>query len=273
MTSPMTITPLTCEFLEPLALNPGEPHRHEHEELWIITHGNPVHSIDFSEETLQSPVIVYVAQGKVHSFLPDEHTQGWLIRYKSDFIPLSRLKFYSAFLDKVYYQLNKDYCSSTIHSLCTIMLRESTELNPDFTVIQHLLSALLAKLETDSKREYLDTKATKNPRLITFNNFLQILENNFRRPEGADFYADKLNMSSRNLNLITQAVFGKSATEIIETRKLMEARRLLLTTEKSVSEIGFELGYNEKSYFSRVFRKKTGMTPTLFREQNYALIS
>jgi len=48
---------------------------------------------------------------------------------------------------------------------------------------------------------------------------------------------------------------------------------LLLTTEKSVSEIGFELGYNEKSYFTRVFRKKTGITPTGFRENSFQLIS
>ncbi|MBK6966226.1 MAG: hypothetical protein IPH20_20460 [Bacteroidales bacterium] len=79
MTEPITITPLTCEFLEPLALNPLEIHRHDHEELWIITHGTPRHSVNFSAETLQSPVIVYVAQGKVHAFVPDEDTRGWLI--------------------------------------------------------------------------------------------------------------------------------------------------------------------------------------------------
>lgn len=273
MTDPITITPLTCEFPEPLALNPLETHRHDHEELWIITHGTPVHSVNFSAETLQSPVIVYVAQGKVHAFIPDENTQGWLIRYKSDFIPQSRFNFYSGFLDKVQYPLSKDYCSTTLNSLCEIMLRESTGENPDYTVMRHLLSAVMAKLETDSKRGYLDTNASRSPRLETFNNFLRILENNFRRPEGADFYAEKLSMSARNLNLITQATFGKSATDIIETRKLMEARRLLLATEKSVSEIGFELGYNEKSYFTRVFRKKTGVTPTSFREKSFALIS
>ena len=93
------------------------------------------------------------------------------------------------------------------------------------------------------------------------------------RPEGADFYAEKLTMSSRNLNLISQSVFGKSITEIIETRKLIEARNLLLNSGKSVSEIGYELGYNEKSYFTRVFRKKTGLTPTEYREQMHTAIS
>lgn len=269
----LSIIPLTCDLLEPLMLNPGEAHRHEHEELWIITHGQPFHSIDFNEEQLSSPVIVYIAHGKVHSLRPDHETRGWLIRYSSDFIPQSNFNFYSGFMDKVYYPLSHDYCSTTLNSLCEIMLRETTESSPDFDVLRHLLSAILTKLAKDSHAEYLREPATANTRLITFNNFLKILEQNFHRAEGVDFYAENLNMTARNLNLITHACFGKSATEIIETRKLIEARKLLLNSEKTVSEIGFELGYNEKSYFSRVFKKRTGLTPTEFREKAFAVIS
>lgn len=273
MELPLSITPLESGFPDPLMLNPKESHRHDHEELWIITHGNPEHSVDFQSEVLEAPVIVYVAQGKVHSLIPDQHTRGWLIRYRSDFIPQSRFNFYSGFSEKMLYPLSHDYCSTTLHSLSEIMLKESMEAEPDYQVLRHLLSAILAKLEKDARTEYLNETGAANPRLITFNNFLKILEDNFHRPEGAAFYAEKLNMTARNLNLITQASFGKTATEIIETRKLIEARRLLLNSEKSVSEIGFELGYNEKSYFTRVFKKRTGVTPTEFREQSFALIS
>lgn len=273
MIQPLCITPLNNDLPDPMGLNPGESHRHDHEELWIITHGNPMHSVDFKSEVLDSPVVVYISHGKVHSFLPDDQTQGWLIRYRSDFIPKSKFNFYSGFSEKILFQLSHNYCSTTLESLCEIILRESLEDDPDYQVLRHLLSAILAKLEKDVRKEYMDESIVANPRLITFNNFLKILENNFHRPEGADFYAEKLNMSARNLNLITQASFGKTATELIETRKLIEARRLLLSTEKSVSEIGFELGYNEKSYFSRVFKKRTGVTPTEFREQSFILIS
>jgi AraC-like DNA-binding protein len=54
-------------------------------------------------------------------------------------------------------------------------------------------------------------------------------------------------------------------SEIVETRKLTEAKNLLLHTDMTVAEIGYELGYNEKAYFTRVFKKKAGMTPTEFR--------
>jgi AraC-like DNA-binding protein len=54
---------------------------------------------------------------------------------------------------------------------------------------------------------------------------------------------------------------------------LTEARQLLLHSNKSVSEIGFELGYTEKSYFSRVFHKKTGLTPTEYKNKMQGLLA
>jgi AraC-like DNA-binding protein len=80
-------------------------------------------------------------------------------------------------------------------------------------------------------------------------------------------------MSERNLNFICKNNFQKSVSEIIETRKLIEAKNLLIHSDKSVSEIGFDLGYNEKSYFSRVFHTKLSVTPTQFREITRAMIS
>jgi AraC family transcriptional regulator, transcriptional activator of pobA len=273
MNVPFKIIKLTKESIEPVLRNPIPPHRHDHEELLIITHGNPVHYLDYTKEVLQSPVIVYVAQGKVHNFIPDSETSGWVIRFKNELVPNSRFNFYSNFLDQINYQLNEDYCSTTLNSLCEIMLKEFGEEPVNYLVIKHLLSALLTKLEADSKKEYLDSKAANRSQLITFNSFLKILEFNYMRPEGADFYAEKLNMSTRNLNLISQSVFGKSITDIIETRKLIEARSLLLNSGKTISEIGYEIGYNEKSYFTRVFRKKTGVTPTEYRDQMQTAIS
>ena len=273
MNVPFKIIRLTKESLEPIILNPIPLHRHDHEELLIITHGKPVHTLDYTKEELQPPVIVYVAQGKVHNFTPDTETGGWVIRFKNELVPNSRFNFYSNFLDRVNYKLNEDYCSTTLNSLCEIMLKEFQEETINYLVIKHLLSALLTKLEADSKTEYLDTQAANRWQMVTFNSFLKILEFNYMRPEGADFYSGKLNMSTRNLNLISQSAFGKSVTEIIETRKLIEARNLLLNTAKTVSEIGYDLGYNEKSHFTKVFRKRTGVTPTEYRDQMHTDIS
>lgn len=267
------IIKLTPELAKQYADKPSMPHRHDYEEIIIVAKGNPQHFIDFNKETIAAPLVIYVAQGKIHQFLPDVNTKGWAVRYKNEFIPESKFHFYSNFLDNINYPLEAAGCLDKLDTLCEMMLDELQQPKADMLMIRHLLLALLSKLESEGKQRFRQESNSSNTQLISFNNFLKIVEANYKRPEGVDFYADRMNMSARNLNLICQAIFNKSVSEIVETRKLVEARQLLINTDLSISEIGYELGYNEKAYFTRVFTKKTGLTPTDFRNQMSALLS
>jgi AraC family transcriptional regulator, transcriptional activator of pobA len=265
MEQPFHMFELTRVMVEEIRSRPGNPHRHEYEELLIITKGEPENMIDFFTEKVKAPVVIYVAQGKVHEFVPDPQTRGWCIRYRNDFIPESNFHFYSSYLDRITFPFDPGACRQQIGILCELILFEYQQKPEAASIYRHLFNALLAKLEAEGEHHLPVECENKSPRQIAFQSFLTILENNFTRDEGVGFYADKMNTSVRNLNILCTKVFGKSVSEIIETRKLIEARRLLLGTEMTVSEVGFSLGYNEKSYFSRVFRKKTGLTPTEFR--------
>ncbi len=267
------ILKLTPELSKQYANTASKPHRHDHEEIIIISKGSPQHFIDFKKETITAPLIIYVAQGKIHQFLPDTNTAGWAVRYKNEFIPQSRFHFYSNFLDNINYPFESDACLGKLDTICEMMLDEFKRPHPDLIMIKHLLLALLSKLEAEGKHRFRQQSNSSNTQLISFNNFLKILEENYKRPEGVGFYADKLNMSVRNLNLICQSIFDKSVSDIVETRKLIEARQLIMNSDLSISEIAYELGYHEKAYFTRVFTKKTGLTPTDFRNQMSSLLS
>jgi len=128
-------------------------------------------------------------------------------------------------------------------------------------------------IDAERKRSLPIENVSKDSQITTFNNFLKILEENYSRNEGVSFYADKMKMSERNLNTICKNNFQKSVSEIIETRKLIEAKRMLLHTDKTISEIGYELGYSEKSYFTRVFHSKMEITPSRFREMTRNIIT
>jgi len=252
------------------------PHRHQYEELILVTAGNPVHFIDFKKEILQPPCFVYVSMGKVHQFHADRASRGWAIRYLNEFIPEAPFHFYNNFLDFTTIQLTPDNCLGRFHQLCQMMQAEYERPFPDYNIIRPLLQAFMAMIEGERKHNMKADQQEGGPKqaqLIACNNFLRILEQNFRRPEGVAFYADKMNTSIRNLNLICVNVMGKTVSELIESRKLIEAKQLLLNTEKSISEIGYELGYNEKSYFTRVFHKKTGRTPSEYKLAVQAMIA
>lgn len=258
-----------------IASMPDEPHSHEYEELLVGVEGYLDHFIDFKSERIEAPYISFVARGKVHRVIPGT-VEGkcliWVLRFKNELIPEVAFQLYTNFHDSANIGLFANDRFRRLVALCEILHGEMVQDPPDFSVIRPLLTSLLTLIEVERKN--VQTPGAVNPKTqnITFKNFLKILEENFRRSLGVEYYAEKLFMSSRNLNIICQNVMQQSASEIIETRKLIEAKNLLVSTDKPVSEIGFELGYNEKSYFTTVFKKKAGQTPSDFRKEMRKLL-
>lgn len=79
------------------------------------------------------------------------------------------------------------------------------------------------------------------------------------------YYADKINTSPQNLNAACRKAADKSASEVLAEFITSEAKRLLLYTNMSVSEISFALGFTDSSHFVKYFKRFTGQTPQLFR--------
>jgi AraC-like DNA-binding protein len=250
-----------------------DAHLHDFEEVIVITAGSLEHYIDFQSEVVTGPAICYVSMNKMHKLVPQSDLRGWVINFKPEFIPNSSLSFYSNFIASAYIPLPLGVCLDRFSALCAVIRNEYLLEQADLNTIRHLTEGLLSMIEAERKRNLQIEQVAKSSQITTFNNFLRILEENFRRSEGVSFYAGKLNMSERNLNLICRNNIQKSVSEIIETRKLIEAKKLLIHSDKTVSEIGFELGYNEKSYFTRVFHAKMGVTPSRFREMTKEMLS
>jgi len=228
-------------------------------------------------QTLAEDIASKEYENHFHDFeeliMPQKDLRGWVINYKTEFIPDSKLSFYSNFFTFTNIPLSQGACINRFISLCEIIKSEYKHDQIDMTTIRHLVNGLISMVDAEQKRNIPVETETKASQVTAFNSFLRILEDNFRRNEGVSFYADKMNMSERNLNIICKNNFQKSVSEIIETRKLIEAKRMLLYSDKSVSEIGYELGYNEKSYFTRVFHHRMDITPSRFREMSGNIIS
>ncbi len=115
-------------------------------------------------------------------------------------------------------------------------------------------------IESDTgKRQFPASQQQLKNQSTTFTSFLSILEENYRVPKALIFTRRSFFMSTRNLNLICQSDITTKRFWDYRNTKLIEAKNLLLTTTKTISEIGFELGYQDKAYFTNVFKKKAGM--------------
>jgi AraC-like DNA-binding protein len=88
----------------------------------------------------------------------------------------------------------------------------------------------------------------------------------FKEKHTAGEYAALLNVSTNRLARIVKTYFNKSLTNLITERIIIEAKRELYLTTRSVKEIAWRLGYDDEFYFSRLFKKWAGISPTQYRE-------
>lgn len=259
-----------------ISASPDEPHHHNFEELFIGMEGQLEHFIDFKTTTLDAPLVSFVTKGKVHRVIPkikNKKCNMWVLRFKSEFIPEITFQLYTTYHDHATLKLQSGNCFNRLVLLCEIIHEEMQQEHPDLSVVKHLLSALFIMIESEKNKLSPKENELSISQNSTLQSFLKILEENYHRPLGVDFYAEKLFMSARNLNLICKQILQQTVTEIIETRKLIEAKNQLTHSDKNISEIGFDLGFNEKAYFTNVFKKRTGQTPSEFRKEMKQLLS
>lgn len=95
--------------------------------------------------------------------------------------------------------------------------------------------------------------------------FNVLVETHYKEEHGVAFYADKLFKSPKTLSNSFSKV-GKSPLQIIHSRIILEAKRQLLYTDKNTKEIGYEIGFEDASHLSRMFKKVTGISPSTFKK-------
>lgn len=96
--------------------------------------------------------------------------------------------------------------------------------------------------------------------------FSKILDKYFLIEKKVSFYADYLNLSPSLLSKKIKQYFGKTPTQLIQERTILEAKKLLHLTQKSIKETAFELNFKDEYYFSRYFKKNVGVSPTQYRK-------
>ncbi|WP_343632573.1 helix-turn-helix transcriptional regulator [Fluviicola sp.] len=245
-----------------------ESHRDEGHTFHIVEKGTITIEIDFKKHIVTAPAVVYMHPNQVHRILDFSEVTVCSMAIKEENIHPDYLQFLEeiAPADPLALTAEANSVVSSTFSLCQqFSLLKNNKLHHSLlkdscnTLIAFLLSQFLNQQKAGTNLSRFE-QVTKS--------FRQVLEKNFHTLKRPGEYAEKLNISTSYLNECIRNTTGISASQYIRDRIILEAKRLLHHSDKSVKEIAFELGYVDYSYFARLFTTATGISAGAFRNKN-----
>lgn len=256
----------------------GRVERLEFHVVALYTRGLSRHEVDFAAHRTSPGTLVHVRPGQVHRFHLHGGVDGLALIFTPSFLFPRRAErgslWHERFFEDVAWPtvLRLDPARRRLFTADLERVRhvcEEHDGRPITTaLVQHLVAAALLDLAraTDldgSSRE----GAGAHPRTRAF---VDAVERSYRVTRRVLDYAEALGCSSRSLDRSVRDAFGTSAKEYVDERVVLEAKRLLVHTTRSVTEIADELGFSESTNFVKFFKARVGRGPGAFRRLDVA---
>jgi AraC family transcriptional activator of pobA len=244
----------------------NDPGRKDFFEIVWLKNEDPLHAMSDPAYGIRGDWVYLIPPYRVHQ-LNKAGKNGELISFKramleeedKDFL-LDLFRIFNVQGEFSCLRLDAD-SASALGDIYRIMEQEYAKEN-NFEMMKALLKVLLLKLISVKQLEFPGHDVHQK----RVYEFLMLLESNFNTVTNIDFYAGKLGISSKRLNQILKEKLDKTGTQIIHDRIILEAKRRMIHTDVTIKEIAYDLGFSDRPYFSRFFKKQTGQTPEEFQK-------
>ncbi len=246
------------------------PHRHSFYHMVLFMKGKGFHSIDFDKFSVKPYQVYCMVPGQVHSWNFEKEMEGYIINFSEDFFKsfllnpsyVEQFSFFSGNSKEGVVQLPESVHKEIVKLAESLVQQRGVK----HTDKERLLLLQLLMLVEESI-SHKGIKAIPQQKQLLLRNFRRLIEAHYKTMRLPNEYADLLYITSNHLNALCRDLLGKTAGEVIRDRVLLEAKRLLTNGAMSVAEIGYELNFQDNSYFNRFFKKSAGVTPEEFRRQ------
>lgn len=251
-----------------------KPHMHSfYQIIWFMS-GEGKHYVDFNEYEVKENTLFFVSKGQIHHF-DNNMYEGCIIHFNESFIADNE-NYVSIFLNhNIFHSFEKEPLfeikemdTKELHGIANQMYTEmwtpSQFAHAEY--LKLLLHLFLIVIQRFGVRKDCNRLSMNNLSHTHFVKFRKLLEENYSKIHTVREYADMLNISSKTLTNCTNEISGQTPLEIINNRIVLEARRLLAFSDKNVNEIGFELGFEDSSYFVKFFKRQMKILPRDYRK-------
>lgn len=248
-----------------------KPHKHNSYLCVLFTSGIGSHEIDFNTYEIKPGNLFVISPGKTHHWELSDDVDGFIFTHTKDFYDLhysynsiSDFPFFQSIQNSPLVELNENQIPKIVFLFESMSLEYQAQEILKHQVLLSYTNIMYAKLSRIYLNDESEQVVNHSSYSQKFNELEKLIEEYFILEKSPSKYASMMNITPKHLNRITQSVIGKTTSEVILDRILLEAKRIMLHTSKSFSEIAIGLGYEDYAYFSRLFKQKTGLTPSQF---------
>ena len=267
-----TFNPLPVEievkdllFMRDLPHILGKPHQAEFfQMIWIKT-GSLSCRIDFELKRIEANELLVIAAGQVCQFDVHGMYTGQLVLFTANFFTRTEEDAHFLHTAEILSLVNSNkivkVSACMIEPLFILLEKELDRTKDSFqsAIAQNYLRIILLEAERQVKPNQLKIGGQIQA-------FYQLIETNYKINRNVNYYASLLGISEKKLTQEIKQRTGLTPKVCIDTRVVLEAKRLLSYSSLSVKELSFILGFEEPTNFIKYFRKHTQLTPQVFRE-------
>lgn len=248
-------------------------HTHNYYFFMYVTEGSGKHYINFKEYPIHDNALYFLAPGQVHYLNSSLDTDGYILVFEEHFFcagihkneillspPFFRNGLVTPYIRLA--ELNQEY-------MLALFRRIKSEYENDevtkWEITRGILHILINRIESISLPPATSENSKYKRAFKVLNGFRNLVEQHYSTEKHIAFYAAKLHITPNHLSETIREVTGETPVDSIRRRTLLEAKRRLLANEGSIKELAYQLGYDNVSYFIKLFKVETGLTPTEFR--------
>lgn len=240
----------------------------------LIVEGSASFTVDFTDYECKGKNLIFLSPYQLFQWHGSSAASIQMIQFHGDFYCIEYHKKEVAcngiLFNNIYQQPYVSVDGPMYREITGIVERMQelggSNLSYDTSVIKSYLQLILA---LSSKEKQQQTKPiVKDPDLEqNIHSFQSLLEDHFLESKDVAFYASKFGLSVNTFSKKVKKHFGKTSSKLIQERIVLEAKKLLHLTYKSIKEVAAELNFEDEFYFSRYFKKEVGLSPKKFREE------
>jgi AraC-like DNA-binding protein len=233
--------------------------------LLFVKSGGGSNIIDFVKYDLKPGQVHLIFPGMTHALAldPDAVVQELLITQRLLRVFIDQLKYAFVLYQKFpVIEMSEEGINNLAHSFLG-MERELAAPNPNFTILNANTVISSEVINKEIFRQIQQIDYYKKPILFEFYSLVEV---HYKEEKQPSFYAAKLNITTNYLNSLCIRHLTRTATSIIQEKIMSEAKKLLFLRDFSVKEVSIGLGFTDPSYFTRLFKSFTGITPKKYKK-------